>query len=122
MGVVKRNDALAKTKLRSERVEVPEWGDGAYVFVRVLTGNERDSWETYCLEQRKRYRSDTGFPGFRASLLVRCLVDNEGERIFLDTDVDELGAKPASLLDRLFTVATRINAVTADDIEELKKN
>jgi hypothetical protein len=122
MGCLSRESIVAASDLPREKVDVPEWGAGAYVNVRSLTGKERDSWEAFCIEQREAYKSDAGFPGLRASMLVRCLVDDEGKRLFLDTDTEVLGAKSGAVLDRLWTVAARLNALTASDVDELKKN
>jgi len=122
MPAITRDAALKVADLPREKVNVPEWGDGAYVFVRSLTGTERDSWELYALEQKKRFHTDGGFPGIRASLLVRCLVDDDGNRVFVDTDVDELGGKSGKALDRLWTVAAKLSGITSDDVEDLKKN
>lgn len=116
-------DVLFKADdLPRERVDVPEWGEGAYVFVRPLTASERDSWEMYAIEMRGRWKSDSVFPGLRASLIVRCAVDDDGKRIFDDLDVDQLGDKSGKALDRLWEVATRLNGMTAQDVEDLKKN
>lgn len=122
MPALSRDSVLAANDLPRERVDVPEWGSGAYVYVRSLTGMERDSWETYCIEQRAAYKSDSGFPGLRSSLLVRCLVDDDGKRLFLDVDVETLGAKSGAVLDRLWSTAAKLNGLTAADVDELKKN
>lgn len=122
MGCVSREAALSPRSVRVVRVDVPEWGDGAHVFVRVLTGTERDAWEVYSVEQQRLYRSEVGYPGFRAALLVRCLCDEKGERIFLDTDVEELGKQPASVVSRLFDAAHKLNGISKSDVEELQKN
>lgn len=122
MPALSRETALKADDLPRERVDVPEWGEGAYVYVRPLTATERDSWEMYAVEMRGRWKSESVFPGLRASLIVRCAVDDDGNRIFLDTDVDQLGDKSGKALDRIWEVATRLNGMTAKDVEDLKKN
>lgn len=122
MPALTRDAVIAASDLPKERVDVPEWGEAAYVYVRSLTGTERDAWETYCIEQRERFKSDSGFPGLRSSLLVRCVVDDDGKRLFGDADVEQLGAKAGLVIDRLWAVAARLSGLTAADVEELKKN
>ena len=45
-----------------------------------------------------------------------------GKRVFTDDDADALGAKSAKPMQRLFSVARRLSALSEDDIEELVKN
>jgi hypothetical protein len=122
MPAITRDAALAAVDLPRERVEVPEWGVGAYVFIRGLGGTEKDAFECYAIEQRKRYHTDGGFPGIRAALVVRCAVDDDGQRIFSDADIDLVGAKSGKALDHMWTVAARLSAITDADVEELKKS
>lgn len=122
MPAISKQAVLSAVDLPRERIELPEWGADAYVFVRGLTGTERDSWECYCLAQRKAAGSDNGFPGLRGSLLVRCLVDDDGNRIFDDGDVEALGGKSGKALDRLWEAAVRLSGIGKDDVEQLKKN
>lgn len=122
MGCLTREAALSASDLPREKVDVPEWGVGAYVFVRGLTGTERDSWECYCLAKREAIGSQGGFPGIRASLVVRATIDDDGRRIFTDADADEVSEKNGKALDRIWTVAARLSGITAEDVEELKKN
>lgn len=99
-----------------ELVNVPEWG--GEVYVRTLTGTERDAYEAGIIGQDRK----PDLRNIRAKLLVRCLVDAEGRRLFSEADVDLLGNKSASVLDRLFAVAQRLSKLTAADIEDLEKN
>jgi hypothetical protein len=48
--------------------------------------------------------------------------DADGARMFSDEDVEELQAKNASALDRLFSAAQRISGLTDEDVEELEGN
>lgn len=109
---------LAVEDLAIELVEVPEWG--ATVGVRTMTGTERDAFELAVLNQvgdaTTRYRN------LRARLVTLCAVDEMGERLFTDDQVEALGAKSARALDRLFAAVQRVNALTSGDIEELTKN
>ena len=106
--------------LPRERVEVPEWG-GA-VFVRTLTGGERDTYEASMFEgpaTDRRMKIDN----IRARLVSLTVIDGEGERLFTsDEDVVELGKKSGRVLDRLFDVAQRLSGLSAKDVEELAKN
>ena len=97
------------------RVELPDIGDHA--FVRTLSGTERDAFESSLLAGKNKTLDN-----FRAKLLVRCLCDEGGERIFGDEDMAALGNTRADVLDQLFTAARRLNGIGNDDVKELTKN
>ncbi len=59
---------------------------------------------------------------FRAALLVRCLCDEQGNRLFTEADTEALGAKSGAVLDRLFDVAFKANALGQYGIDAAKKN
>jgi hypothetical protein len=73
-----------------ERAEVPEIAVGAYVLVRGLTGTQRDAYEKSMWVQkgRKSVRSDN----LRAKLIVKCLVDDQGNLQYADADIAVIGA------------------------------
>ncbi len=99
-----------------EKVLVPEW-DG-HVFVRIMSGSERDRWE---LSQMDLIKSP-GAVNIRAGLCIMTVCDEKGERLFDDSQAVALGKKSAVALDRIFDVARRVNKLTDGDIEELEKN
>lgn len=114
-----RDQINAADDLELEAVEVPEWN--CTVFVRNITGDEIDAWqaETY---QVNGINVLVNKKSLRARLLVKCLVDETGQRIYADDQAEELGAKNNKILVRLYEVAERLNAVTKKDVEDLAKN
>jgi hypothetical protein len=114
-----REAILKAEDLQGELVEVPEWGGS--VFVRCMTGTERDLFESEAYTVKGKSVEITR-ENFRARLLVRVLVNDVGARLFSDKDIVTLGAKSAKSLDRLFTVAMRVNGLSREDVEDLTKN
>jgi len=111
-----RSSILNFTDLKTEAVDVPEWG--GTVFVRTLTGSERDAYELAVSEAQK-----TGRPvNIRAAIAVKACCDESGKRIFVDEDLDLLGGKSAAALDRVFEVAARLSGISSKDVKELEKN
>ena len=110
-----KEQILQAQDLPRETVPVPEWGGD--VLVRTMTGAERDSWEAETVQEQAVNRIN-----LRARLCARCIVDEQGGRLFTDKDAEALGAKSAAALDRVFTVAARLNALSKADTEELEKN
>ena len=110
---------LKADDLPTEVVDVPEW-DGQ-VTVRTLTGTERDSFEE-SITKKKGDSVEVNMVNLRAKLCALTLVDGSGHRLFTNADVVELGKKNCAALDRIFTVAQKLNGFGKDDIKELAKN
>lgn len=119
-----RDAILGAVDIQTEKVPVPEWGDD--VIIRGLTGEERDAYEG----SRRQIRN-LGTPqqemvliqdNMRANLLVKCIVDENGERLFTDRDAGLLGMKNGRVLDRLFDVAARLSGLNDEEQEKLEGN
>jgi hypothetical protein len=95
-------------------VQVPEWG--GVVAIRVMTGTERDKFESEFVGGSKSVEM------VRAKLVAKCLCDENGERLFSEADIPQLGEKSAAVLDRLFSECMKLNRFTKDDVEEMAKN
>lgn len=110
-----------------EEVTVPEWKDKAgnprKLYVRSLTGEERDYFEEQSLVRKGKSR-ETSLKNMRARLVVLavCYGPDNHEPIFVQADVQWLTKKNGKALDRLFDVAARLSGITDKDIEELKGN
>ena len=112
-----RDMILAQTDLTLEAVFVPEWN--ATVGVRVMNGHERDRFEGLMLDYQEQGRR---LHNFRARLLVQCLCDEQGGRLFDLSEVEALGEKSSVALDRLFAVAQRLNKLTQEEVDKLQGN
>jgi hypothetical protein len=119
MAALTRDAILKVDDLPKERVEVPEWG--GYVFVKTLTGAERDAFEQSCVDVKSKGRS-VNLQNLRARLLALSLCDDAGSRLFTVVDVEALGAKSGKALDRLFAVAQKLSGLGEKDVEELTGN
>src|SRR3954468_15256349 len=103
-----REQILQTNDLPSETVAVPEWGDGAEVHVRTMSGTERDGFEQEIIEARK---TGAELVNIRARLAVKTVCDSNGTRLFTDEDVEALGKKSGRVLDRIFDAAQRLNGI-----------
>ena len=111
-----RSQILQAEDLPTESVEVPEWS--ATVYVRSMSARDRDLFESQMMDLAEKGRR---MENFRARLAVFCCVDEDGKRIFRDGDIAALGEKSGRALDRVFEVASRLNKMTEEAIEEEKK-
>lgn len=127
--ILTRAEILAADDIPRELVEVPEWGGSVYV--RGLTAMERSEFENLMLGLENRRikvgKSDDmtiqmDMRVLRVRLSALCMVDEKGNRLFGDDEVEALGRKSADALNRIFVVAQRLSGMTSDDVEDAAGN
>ena len=96
-------------------------GPPVYVRVRGLTGKERDRYEE-SITIGKGKDKDINARNARAKLVVMCVVDEQGNRVFSDADVAWLGEKSAVALERIFDVARKLSGLSDTDVKELTED
>jgi hypothetical protein len=115
------DDILALNDAKVERVPVPEWGAlGEKIYVRVMTGSERDRWELNVVQidgSREKF-----FENMRARLVQQVVCDQDGVLIFKPEHITGLSLKSSTALDRIYGVAVRMNKLSKGDVDELEKN
>jgi len=121
--VLTRDEILAAQDHRTEVVEVPEWGGS--VIVRSLSGTDRDRLEGAGILWERGPNGTLAIAGYqtagtRARLVAAAIVDEEGRYQFSPADVEALGAKDSTPLDRIADVVTRLSGMTPKAIEEAK--
>lgn len=112
-----RDQILSAQDIRTESVEVPEWGGS--VLVKVMTGTEREELETVI---RDRMLLGKVGENMRATLVLFTVVDESGALLFTQADLPVLAQRSAVALTRVAEAAQRINAMRDGDIEEAAKN
>ena len=114
-----RDAILAAASLKTEEVDVPQWG--GVVLVRELRGRERDEWEASLATQRgKTMVPDVA--NMRAKLVARSVVGDDGEPLFSQQDVAALGELSAAALDRVFEAASKLSGLSEEDLEAAAGN
>lgn len=116
MAVLTKQILLGATTPPQETVKVPELGGD--VIVRGMSGGERDAFEASLIEGKGRKR-DVNMKNLRAKLVAYCCIDEQGARIFTDSDAEALGLVRADVLNRIYTVAQRLSGITDEDADEL---
>lgn len=116
MAALTRDQVLEAEDVRREEVEVPEWG--GTVLISSMNGRARDAWEQSLIGDKGKVNTEN----VRARLVAYTAVDEGGNRLFTEADVDRLGQKSAAALERLCKVAQRLNRLTEQDMEEVKGN
>jgi len=121
--VLGREDLLKKQELKVESVELDE---KSAVHVRQMTGREREQFEKSLRHEIKKgndIKYEHALDDFRAKLAVCTVCDEKGVLIFQAGDYKTLSQNiSAAWLDKIATVASKLNAITEEDKEDLVKN
>ncbi len=99
-----------------ELVLVPEWAGAIYV--KTLTGQERDKWEASCTRSGNR----VDIRGLMVRLIIAAACDAEGNKLFDNSAELWLNKKSAKAIARIYDVAKRLSGLTTQDEEELVGN
>lgn len=107
-------EVLAASDIETEAVDVPEWG--GKVYVRGLTAAQRDRYDREIVQIDKNGNTSIGrLENLRALLVVRCLVSEDGERLFKDSQARDLGEKSSVVIGRLWEVAARLSGMSVTE-------
>lgn len=109
-----RDQILSAADRPSQTVPVPEWGGD--VIVATMDGALRAEYEDTLLEDKSGKRR------LRAVIVSLCAVDEAGNRLFTEADVDALQSKSGCALDRVFDAAIKLNKLTKADMDALEGN
>lgn len=117
MTILGRDAILNARDLKTETVKVPEWG--GEVIVSTMTGATRDAWEQSLILDGK---GKLDMVNISARLFVACAVDDKGNRMFSEKDVEAIGRRSAKALKRCVAVIQKLNGITDTDLEDAKGN
>ena len=116
MTLLTRDQILNAEDLKTEDIEVPEWG--GTVRISVMAGRARDRYEAMLYESR----DNNQFDNLRSKFLSQSIVNEDGNLMFTAGDIEALGKKSSSALDRVFQAASKLNGTSEDEMEEIAKN
>jgi len=125
MGQLDRNALLQKEELQIVKVDL---GKGNFVYVRQMTGHERDTFEQSLLKKNRDSKGmiisyDQATEDFRAKLAVVTVCDEEGILLLKPSEYPTLSQNmSAKTLEKIINKAQELNAITEEDKENLVKN
>lgn len=118
--LLSREDILSVNDIEVQELPVPEWG--GMIYVKTLTGEERDKIEAAVIEINPR----SGQPSAARMDKLRSLVafygicDETGKRLFTEgKDIALLAKKSASALDRVVAKIESLSKMSPADINQL---
>jgi len=124
MGILNRECILEAKDLKTERVDVKEWG--GEIIVSELGGLAAvEFWEFLAPgdgEDEGAVVSQNVKRMFKAVAIAHCVVDEDGNRLFSNEDIPTLARKHPKVLSRVFDVVDRLNLLTPAAQKEAAKN
>lgn len=120
-----KTSLLSKEKLEIQKVV---FDNGDFVFVRQMTGHERDTFEQSLLRKNRDNKGavigyEQATEDFRAKLAVITLCDEEGKALLEPKDYLTLSMNmSAKRLEQIVNEAQKLNAISEEDKEALVKN
>ncbi len=101
---------------RTEPLDMSEYGWGGIVYVGVLRGNEM---EKVAALYKDGVAQQSDYLALMASLFIR---DEQGRRIFSDSDYKTLSHKSGRALTRIVEFGVEVNGIDDDIVKESEKN
>src|SRR5262249_52890565 len=112
-----REAFLAAEDTVTEEVDLSDIpGFAGSLLVRGMTGRERDDFEASMLV-RAGGQTVQDVRNSRAKMVARCVIDDDGKRVFTEADVAAIGDKSAAAVARLGDVAARLSGLTEDAVQ-----
>lgn len=119
-----------KALLEKEKMEIVkvDFEDGNFVYVRQMTGHERDTFEQSLLKKNRDSKGtiisyEQSTEDFRAKLAVVTICDEAGNTLLQPNDYGVLSrSMSAKRLEKIVDQAQKLNAITEEDKETLVKN
>ena len=124
MALLDRKGLLKKEELKIEKVFL---GKDEFVFVRQMTGRERDRFEQSLMKEVKQNDGSVNYErsleDFRAKLAVNTICDEQGNNLLQPNDYSILSQHmSAARLELIVNKSQKLNRITQEDRENLVKN
>lgn len=121
--VLSRALILEAADLRTESVDVPEWG--GEVLLRELSAAQMSEFKAKSVAavdpQTRAVRDGVTLFGLSAWIVSRSAIGEDGKRLFTDADLPRLGEKSDKVIDRLAARVLEMSGA-ATTVEETEKN
>lgn len=117
-GFATRDTILQPLKRRFTDVTIPEWGKFR---IRSLTELERSRFEA-SIRDKKGQVNNTKLIDLKCRLIVLCVVDDAGDPLLTNSDIDVLRNQDSQATNLLVDAIQGHCGITETDLGELEKN
>lgn len=124
MAFLTREQILNMKDLPEEIVNVPRWGGD--VVVRGASAFDREAYDqaVYITKEEDGKTKVVFNNSIKAKikLVVKCVFDGEGKRVFQDTDEEALGNKLSGPINKIFKIIQNLSAMGDEAETTIAKN
>lgn len=113
-----REKILNTVDIKTQLVEIPEWG--VTIEVRSLTGKQRSILIQNNIDIKTGVVDVAGM--FPDLVILSSYEPETGERVFLDSDREEISNKNSGALDKIFAVASKLSGLESTAVKKAEKN
>lgn len=116
-----RDDVKGVSDIKIEPLHIPEWDTPeaeAWVYLRTLSGGERDSFESQIVSVSSDGVQSANLNNARAKFAVLILCDETGKRLFNSADIPWLTQKNAGALNRIWAKGRTMTGMDEQAVEE----
>ena len=112
---------LTAADLKTKEIDVPEWG--GKVRVSQISAADRLALQMMVLDEKGKPRTPIEITRMMTvGLLTFAIVDDQGNRLFTQDDIEALGKKCSAAIDKVFEVADDLNGISAEMAGKIRKN
>lgn len=122
MPILSHDQILSANDITIEILPVPEWG--GEVYVKTISAAERGLLEARMIEMGKDGQpKNVKIENLTTFIAFLSICDETGKRLFTDIkDIEKLGKKSASAIDRVAEKAQSLARISPADIEKMVGN
>jgi hypothetical protein len=120
MKIANRNALLKLCERRYIDLELED--AGVTVRIQSLSEKEKSSYETVLIAKSGRGILRDRLQDATRRLIALCLVDDKNDRIFLDSDVNQIGEMDSFVSSRIYDACQEHCGFNKGDIQETVKN
>ncbi|MFK3873109.1 hypothetical protein [Pseudoalteromonas rhizosphaerae] len=102
--------------LHREKVSIEGFGD---VWIKALNIKQQEEFENLAFKDSSSLNDEISL---KSLMVIKTAEDEAGNKLFDMDDLEQLSTMAAAPINKMFSVASRINNVTQSDIDELTKN
>jgi len=112
-------EAIRHSKIERKELNIPALGGS--IFVRGMSGKERDAFEESMRIKQGKRAGQSDLRNFRAKLAAKVVVDEAGGRLFndSDSDIEILSKLPTGVLDGIIATCQELSGRTDEEVEVL---
>ena len=114
-------ESARTAKIDRELMVVKEFGGDGQIFVRGMSAKEQDRVEESFRIKTGRRTGQIDMTNFRAAMVAKVVVNEQGERLFSDNDAEWLSKFKSGIHDRIIAKSRELSGGTEEEIDEMGK-